>query len=147
MNTNQIERLLKNDPYTRRIFKKACAKDQLQHVTYPSAYVINTHPSSKPGEHWIAVFFDNNGKGEYFDSYGLPPDMLGFAGFMNQNSTSWISNKETIQSLSSKVCGHYCVYFILFRCRGLRMHTITAHFSSNLAENDRRIASFINDLL
>jgi len=62
MNTNQIQKLLKNDLYAQNVFKKACTRDQLQHVTYPSAYIINTHPSSKPGEHWIAVHFDKNGE-------------------------------------------------------------------------------------
>ena len=69
MNTIQIERFLKKDPDARKIFKKPCARNQLKHVTYPSAYVINTHPSSLHGEHWIAMYFDENGKGEYFDSY------------------------------------------------------------------------------
>ena len=58
MNTIQIEHLLKKDPFTKTIFKKACAKNQLLRVDYSSAYVINSHPSSKPGEHWIAVYFD-----------------------------------------------------------------------------------------
>ena len=31
---------------------------------------------SKPGEHWIAVYFKNRGRGEYFDSYGLPPTFI-----------------------------------------------------------------------
>ena len=146
MNTDQIEFLLKKDLYSQKIFKNVCAKDFLPKVVYPSAYVINSDPSSKPGEHWIAVYFDKNGKGEYFDSYGLSPDMLGFTDFMNANSTSWVYNKKTLQSLFSKMCGHYCVYFILFRCRGLSMRDITSHFSSNLTENDRRVANFINDL-
>ena len=146
MNTKQIEYLLKNDPYSQKMFKKVCAKDLIPRVTYPTAYVVNSHPSSKPGEHWVAMYFDKNGKGEYFDSYGLSPDIFGFTEFMNKNSTSWDFNKKTLQSLFSNVCGHYCIYFILFRCRGVSMRDITAHFSSNLTENDRRVANFIKDL-
>ena len=73
MNTLQIERLLKKDLKSKTIFKKVCALDQLEKPTFPSAYVINSDPSSKPGEHWVAVYFDKRGRGEYFDSYGLPP--------------------------------------------------------------------------
>ena len=72
MNTLQIERLLKKDLKSKTIFKKVCALDQLEKPTFPSAYVINSDPSSKPGEHWVAVYFDKRGRGEYFDSYGLP---------------------------------------------------------------------------
>ena len=86
MNTDQIEHFLKKDVYARKVFKKACARDQLKRVGYPSAYVINTHPKSLPGEHWIAVYFDKNGKGEYFDSYGLPPRVNKFTEFMNRNA-------------------------------------------------------------
>ena len=130
---------------TRRIFKKVCPKDQLQHIEYPSAYVVNSHTSSKPGEHWLGIFFDKQGQGEFFDSYGLHPAFNGFATLMNQNSKEWIYNK-TLQSLFSTVCGHFCIYYILFRARGLSMRTIISHFSTNLTENDRRILQFIRNL-
>ena len=71
MNTLQIERLLKKDLKTKKIFKKVCALDQLEKPTFPSAYVINSDPSSEPGEHWVAVYFDKHGREEYFDTYGL----------------------------------------------------------------------------
>ena len=51
MNTLQIERLLKKDLKTKNIFKKVCGLDQLEKPTFPSAYVINSDPSSEPGEH------------------------------------------------------------------------------------------------
>ena len=41
------------------------------------------------------------------------------------------------------MCGHYCVYFILYRCCGYSMRDIVSHFSSNLTENDRNINLFI----
>ena len=61
MNSLQIERLLKNDSETKSVFKKVCALDQLEKPTFPSAYVINSDPSTEPGEHWIAVYFDKHG--------------------------------------------------------------------------------------
>ena len=36
------------------------------------AYVINTDPHYKPGQHWVAMYL-NGGRGEYYDSLGLPP--------------------------------------------------------------------------
>ena len=84
MNTQQIDSLLKRDPFSKKIFKKVCALDQIEQPTSPSAYVINSDPSNKPGEHWVAVYFDKNGKGEYFDSYGLPPSFLDLDEYMNR---------------------------------------------------------------
>ena len=144
MNTYQIERLLNKDPFAKNIFKKACGKDELLHVNYPSTYVINSHPSSKPGEHWIAVYFDKHRKGEYFNSYGLPPSVNGFTALMVRYSKEWVYNDETLQSLFSTTCGHYCVYFVLYRCRGYSMRDIVSGFSSNLTENDCKVDLFIH---
>ena len=76
MNILQIERLLKKGLKSKTIFKKVCALDQLEKPTFPFAYVINSDPSSEPGEHWVAVYFDKRGRGEYFDSYGLPRTLI-----------------------------------------------------------------------
>ena len=146
MNTAQIERILRRDPYCKKIFKGVYARDQIKRVSYPSACIINSDPSTRPGRHWIAVFFDRRGNGQYFDSYGLPPEVLGFTEFMNRNSKQWIWNRKTLQELYSAVCGQYCIYFVLFRCRGVSLRSVTSHFSSNLSENDHRIARFIRNL-
>ena len=91
MNTLQIERLLKKDLKSKAIFKKVCALDQLEKPTFPSAYVINSDPSSEPKEHWVAVYFDKRNRGEYFDSYGLPPTLVGLESYMDAYSLSrWI---------------------------------------------------------
>ena len=83
MNTLQIEHLFQKGSKKKSIFKNPCALDQLKKPTFPSAYVINSESSSEPGEHWIAVYFDKHGRGEYFDSYGLSPTLVGLESYMN----------------------------------------------------------------
>ena len=129
MNSLQIEGLLKKDSQAKKIFKKVCALDEIEVPSYPSAYVINSDTSDKKGEHWVVVYFDKNRRGEYFDSYGLPPAVLGLEAYMDRFSLDWIYNRKTIQSLFSNVCGHYCVYFILFRCRNISLHAILSVFT------------------
>ena len=141
--TLQIECLLRNE----KIFKKVCAFDQLEKPVFPSAYVINTDPSNEPGENWIAFYFDKRGRGEYFDSYGLAPAFVGLDSYMDIYSLAgWIYNRKTLQALFSNVCNYYCVYYILFRCRGVPLHVIVSDFTSNLTENDRSISRFIREL-
>ena len=143
MNTLQIKHLLRNE----KIFKKVCAFDQLEKPVFPSAYVINSDPSNQPGEHWIAVYFDKHGRGEYFDSYGLVPAFVGLESYMDTYSLAgWIYNCKTLQALFSNVCGHYCVYYILFHCCGVPLHVIVFDFTSNLTENNRSISHFIRKL-
>jgi len=44
-----------------------------QPLAKPSALVVNTDPSSKPGQHWVAFYFDVDNTGDFFDSFGQPP--------------------------------------------------------------------------
>ena len=91
----------------------------------------------------IAVYFDKQRKGEKFNSNGLHPSMNGFTTFMEHNSNDWIYSNKNVQSLFSTTSGHYCVYFILYCCRGYSLHDIVYRFSSNLIENDCNINLFI----
>ena len=59
------------------------------------------------------MYFNKSGKGEYFDSYGLPPGILGLKAYINHFSMDLIYSHKTMQSLLLNVCDHYCVYSIL----------------------------------
>ena len=114
----------------KNILKNVREKSTIEsYGTHFSAYIINSDPSYRPGEHWIAVYFDKQGRGEFFDSYGLHPDFNGFTTLMNQNSNEWIYNNKTLRSLFSVVCGYYCIYYVLLRCRGFCMRTIVSHLT------------------
>ena len=49
----------------------------------------------------------------------------------------------TLQSIYSKVCGHYCLYFALYRSRQIGMSTIVHRFSKNTSKNDSLVKQFI----
>jgi hypothetical protein len=90
-------------------------------------FILNTHPSNAPGEHWLAFFFNsNNKKLEYFDSFG-------FAISVYEHVHSAMSTCDLLpicvsantvgmtQSTSSSVCGHFCVAELYWRSK----HTST----------------------
>ena len=104
-------------------------------------------PSTAPGEHWVAMLFNNPRSAEFFDSYGLHPIVYGLTDFLDSHSSSWDYNSKTLQSLISEVCGHYTVYCILFRSRGCSLSEILTHFSSNVNLNDKTVEHFIQNLL
>ena len=148
MNTFQINQLLKKDPYAKQIFKGALARDQLPKTLPPTpvAYVVNTQASNHPGEHWVAIYFDRYGNGEFFDSYAFPAELYGFDTFMNQHSKQWIANDKPLQSLFGVTCAYFCVCYIILRCREIPMRSIISRFSSsNLTENDRKVTRFIDN--
>jgi hypothetical protein len=55
MNTIQIYQELKKDHYANKIFKSVYI--QLPHkFRKPCAFVVNTHKSNQPGQHWLAFY-------------------------------------------------------------------------------------------
>lgn len=90
-----------------------------------SCFILNTHPSNQPGEHWLAFFFNRGTQRlEYFDSFGFPITM-----YANVNAaleaSPWLpvcmsaNTTGMLQSLTSTVCGHYCVAFLFWRAKHL----------------------------
>src|SRR6218665_3966086 len=50
----------------------------------PALLVCNTDPHDAPGEHWVVLYVENSSYGEFFDSFGRPPDAP-FRTFLNYN--------------------------------------------------------------
>ena len=147
MDTIQLTVILRNDRYTRGVFQGLYSSDKLPEniSSYPALFIANMDTSDKPGTHWVAFYFTEEREGEFFDSYGLPPSNYTgtFRSFLNNNSNGWKFNSKTLQSIDSKVCGHYCLYFALFQSRQVSMSTIVNRFSSNKSRNDFLVQRFI----
>ena len=147
MDTIQLTLVLRKDRYTRSAFQGVYPSDKLPASvsSYPALFIGNVDTSEKPGSHWVAFYFTKEREGEFFDSYGLPPSSYTgtFTCFLNDNSSSWKFNSMTLQSITSKVCGHYCLYFALFRCRNISMNSIVYRFSKNKSRNDFLVKQFI----
>jgi hypothetical protein len=125
--TSQISDALSSDPFVSPVFLGVFACDQLPpSIAYPCAVVANTDSSDKSGEHWVAFYFDENGVGEYFDSYGLPPNNSDLFTFLVNNAMGYKCNTIQLQGLGSDVCGQYCIAFLANRCRGEPLHTVVS---------------------
>jgi len=104
----------------------------------PACIVVNTDPSTKPGEHWVAVYRESPNSIEFFDSYGLPPEAYNFS----FSATHF--NTKCIQSLNSSVCGHYVIYYLYLRMLGHSLNRIQSAFSvSDLKWNDQQVLRWI----
>ena len=147
MDTIQLTIILRKERYTWGVFQGVYPWDKLPASvsSYPALFIANVDTSDKPGTHWVAFYFTKERQGEFFDSYGLPPSNYTgtFSSFLNKNSNGWKFNWKTLQSIDSKVCGHYCLYFALFRSRQVSKSTIVHHFSSNKSRNDFLVQRFI----
>ena len=143
MQTDQISHILSGDPMMCPY--DVVAKDCLPEIidTYPGAIVCNTHDADQPGEHWIAMYVDTKGYGDYFDPYGLEPQHIEFMNFMNEHCSEWAPNDRTLQSPMSTVCGQYCVAFLLLRSRNVSMNAFTRLFTTDLVANDCRVFDWV----
>ncbi len=131
MNTSQINYALEQDLLTRKIFRGVFPSDKLPQTIekYPCGSVAKTDPSNKPGTHWVAFYFPSEEQGEFFDSYGQPPNSYrkSFKNVLNKHSYDWKSNTHKLQSKWSNVCGQYCIFYLAHKARGFSMGKII-HF-------------------
>ena len=142
MDTLQIER---NDSCAKRFLRVFILK--ISYLLWSVLGVMLLTPSTTPGGHWVAIFFNNPRSAEFFDSYGLHPIVYGLTDFLDSHSSFWDYNWKTLQSLISEVCGHYTLYYILFHSRGCSLAEILTHFSDNVSVNDKTVEYFIQNLL
>ena len=139
MNSTTIEKILRSDKCSKHVFGGVYASDKLPETVdrYPRAYVANVDRSNMPGSHWIAFWFASPSHGEFFDSLGQRPKRTHF---------HYTCNHRTVQSAFSNVCGHFCIYYIFYRCRNMSMSTIMYKFTRNLEQNDELVASFVRKM-
>lgn len=144
MNSIEIsKKLVKNVGHS--VFLGVFAKNKLPTKLpsrRPLILVCNTDVASKPGEHWVALFFCNYSCGEFFDSFGREPDEH-FGAYLKKFCDSIIFNDKCIQSVISSFCGHYCIFYCYYRCLDYSMHDIVSCFSSDTALNDAIVHKFV----
>jgi len=142
MNSLELKQIINKDSLLARTFIGIFAADQLNFniSKRPSCLIANTDPSTMPGQHWIAIYFDAQGNVEYFDSFGRQPTD-DFVEFMKKHGNKIRVHSNRLQSDDTYVCGMYCIYFLFYRVRNIM--NMFKKFCNNARYNDRRICSFM----
>lgn len=146
----EIDNILSTNPVTKNIYKGIYASNQiprLRGLKYPAAYIFNTDEDFRPGQHWVAIFLKSRrAQPEYFDSYGVQPIKQSFKRFMKRLNKSYRYNKQSLQSLLSKVCGEYTVYYVFHKSKGYTLRKILSNFSNDCEQNDEIVKYFVKRL-
>lgn len=106
--------------------------------------IINTDKADQKGQHWVS-YFVKNGKGEYFDSFGLPPynqHILKFVKVYSKKGFTW--NKQQVQDVKSTTCGNYCVLFLACKFKGVPTKTFKLLFCKNFKTNDKLVYKLLD---
>jgi hypothetical protein len=150
MDTNQINCTLQSVPWISSVYAGCFPIDKLPQVdSLPMAIVVNADPSTKPGQHWMALYFATNRRCDFFDSLGRQPLAYGndFNKYVSQLRGGVWQCLERSQGVLSNVCGQYCVFFIACRCRNFSAENVASLFTPfNREQNDRRVVSFFRRL-
>jgi len=136
MNSAEIDKIL------RKIcnFKGVYPKDQLPPP--PGLIVVNTHPAAQPGEHWLSIWIDEEEHGELFDSLAQVPDKT-LKSYMDKHCVNWTRSERQIQSVVSRFCGNYVIFYCAYRSIGFDLNAITAMFSNDTGLNDVLVHEFV----
>ena len=141
MNGSQIEHNLRR--FCGNVFIGVFPSDKLpRFISRPALLVCNTDASHLPGLHWIAIFVDSDGRGEFMDSFGREPGEP-FLSCMHKQCRFWTYNDRQLQSVISSYCGHYVCYFGYRRCRGMDMNAMINLFGNDTALNDYLVHKFV----
>ena len=111
----------------------------------PQAYIVNTDPKHKEGQHWIGLWTEN-GMCQIMDSYGLPLVI-----YKSSPLESWLakwptleSNSISLQAINSATCGHYALKYLLEKSQGKTMRQFLEQFHPlDYVYNDARIARWL----
>ena len=147
MNELTIKHILANDTRTRDSFRGVYSRNELP-ITAPttSLYICNTDPNHKPGEHWVTIYIDNDRRGEYFDSFGMPPLFDEFVTFLNNNTKSWKHNNRVVQDVYSSACGFHCIFYAVHRCVGFDVGSIANMYTDDAVFNDTIVVKFVSKM-
>ena len=150
MDTEEIRRLLHHlFRHSPCLFLGVYAADNLPSPSFicantPCCYVSNTDPKGWPGKHWVAIYHSTNNALEFFDSFAQHPSNLGFK-FHASFQVHY--NHRHIQSISSHVCAHYCIFFLYYRSLGQSLNQISRFLSKMPhSKSDSFVYSFVNKI-
>lgn len=142
MDGEQIHTILMNDPMTSVRFRGVFARDTIPNLEKNQGIIINTDESSLPGTHWLAIYKNEDDELEFFDSFGRSPYFYGFDlyNLFDVKKVCW--NSVKFQSITSNVCGAYCIFFLYKRCRNVSMLSILRRLNVN-KRNDFVMYQFV----
>nr|DAC81256.1 TPA_asm: adenain [Astyanax tetra cavefish adintovirus] len=153
MDTRELLELMKSCPFVKKIFCGVLPCDELPEgvmMQFPALFIVNTHPSHMPGEHWLAICLNDGTSGEFFDSYGnspiyeLFPDSI--YSFLKKNCVEIKHNSKQVQSFDSVCCGQHCIFFLCHRAKGYSFNQIMSLYTNDLKRNDDMVVSFVKKM-
>jgi hypothetical protein len=146
MDTKEIKNCLEQYEFLGKTSLGVFPADMLptQFKQLPASFIANTDDSRNPGQHWVAFYVANDGKLEYFDSYGFKPVNKLLQNYINKNLKKHTFNKKRLQGEMSTTCGQYCLSYLFYRNLDISMCDYAGKFNANdFHENDHKVQDIV----
>lgn len=133
MNTDELQCILKRALCTH--FRGVYAADRVPKTKLRRqrrwwCCVANTDPHDRPGQHWVAFVFDADAACEYFDPYGMPLETYPALYKRMRHVAASSSISSPVQPPLSSTCGHFCIYYLCCRSRGVSPASIVTRLQA-----------------
>ena len=146
MNTENVNKILSCNVVTNKHYMGCFAADKIPLCRkFPCTAVLNLDKASQRGSHWVAMYAPNSDLVYYFDSYGDAPTQL-LEKYLKQYKRI-IHNKRGYQALTSDVCGHYCITFIVLMSLGMKFEKVLELFDRKGKKIDIFVRDFVNEMI
>lgn len=145
LDTLEIERILKHDPYCKHLFLGVFALNELPLIVKkrPSILVFNFSNSWEEGSHWgtLALNKDEHMSIFYFESFGLCPLLPELVKFFKNNGSRLCMSTRKLQSEQTTVCGIYACLFAIMYAKSCNIRNFYELFSLRMSrvENDAHV--------
>lgn len=141
MNTTEITSIIKSKKCLKKLFKGVYALNLIpKQLVLPGIVIYNRDESHMIGSHWQCFYLPEHGPYMlHFDSLNLPvqDEIINIA---RRHKKKLLCNNIRLQSLTSDVCGIYCIMFSLCIGNGIEYKDFLRKFSfKNFGLNDKFI--------
>ena len=82
-----------------------------KHKSFPVAYMVNIRRSSSERNHWIVIYLQGNGYGEYFDANGKRPPNKSVQDYVNRHCYRGVRYTKYVHNVLWSSCFH-CMGYI-----------------------------------
>ena len=113
------------------------------------SFISNTQEHNAPGDHWVGWFI-RDGKVTFMDTFGRAPDDETFPNYFTDFIEKFDNvefSRVQIQSMSSRLCGYFCVQFVYIMSLGLDIDSFINEYTTDTLVNDILVYDFVHSIL
>ena len=149
MNGRDLDRILKSNRVTKRQYIGTFPASIFPESGRDSySFISNTQEHNKKGDHWVGWFIRDRTV-TFMDTFGRAPDDETFPDYFSDFIDKFDNvefSRVQIQSISSQLCGYFCIQFVYIMSLGLEIDAFIKEYTTDTLLNDILVHDFIQSI-